>query len=79
MGEANEMSSMTKKDKTKDSKKPKAMTNAQLIELVQSNCVHRRREFVFEGGRNISKCLDCGKNLKKVETEIVTQGKPEDA
>lgn len=65
------MSSVTKKNK-----KTKDASHAYLIELIQSQCIHRRRQVVFEEGRNFIKCLDCGKNFKKLEIEIATQGKP---
>ena len=67
------------KNQPKQSKEEIKAAYAKLTEQIQSLCTHRRRDFVFEGGRNVTKCLDCGKNLKKPETDIVTHGKPEDA
>jgi len=49
----------------KKGKKTKDMTDGKILELIQSLCKHRRRQFVFEEGRNITRCLDCGKRLKK--------------
>jgi len=33
------------------------------IQLIQSCCVHRRRDFIPKNGRNVTRCLDCGKIL----------------
>lgn len=67
MGEANKMSSMTKKKKPKQSKEEIRVAYAKLTELIQSNCVHRRLGVLSEEGHNFVYCQDCEKRFYKLD------------
>ena len=43
--------------------KQKKQKDRAIIQLIQSRCVHRRRDFTPKNGRNVTRCLDCGKIL----------------
>jgi len=63
MGEANKMSSMTKKKESKPVKKTKEESHAELIEQIQSLCTHRRMGVFSEEGHNFVYCQDCNKRF----------------
>jgi len=68
MGEANKMSSITKKiNQLKKKTETIEESYAKLVELIQSNCVHRRLGVFSEEGHNFVHCLDCGKRFYGID------------
>lgn len=39
----------------------KAARDCETIQFIQSNCVHRRRDFIPKDPSGVMHCLDCGK------------------
>lgn len=50
-----------KEEKTEEEEK--AARDCGIVQLIQSQCVHRRRDFLPEKGQSIQRCLDCGRIL----------------